>query len=112
MFKYNGANFTIEDADRGLVVKQTGGPGHGIYAGEMSSADWRFKVLVHRAEASADGQDGKVELRVRVYPPKGDFNMETTPFELAREAAIAREIGFYRTDAGRIETNAQESGVA
>ncbi len=114
MFIYNRENFTIEDADRGIVVRQTGGPGQGVYTGEMVGHGWKFVFLVNRFDIGirptecAPGMDPRpVEMNVKHYPPEGILDLNETPFALAREAAIAHEVGFYGTRRDRITTNSE-----
>ena len=107
MFRYNATTHTIEDQERGLLVAQTGGPGHGVYAGSMTSpqSNWSLRFLVHRAESESEQGGGQVILRLRVYPPEGDWDRSEAPADLAREAAVAREIGFYKTQPQSVQTN-------
>ncbi len=97
-----------------VVVNQTGGPGHDIYAGLMTPLDggWSLKFLVHRFDSKFPHGDMpslspayEVGLKVSVYPPEGSWDRSEEPFDLAREAAIAREIGRYKTAPDRILTN-------
>jgi hypothetical protein len=107
MFRYDVTTHIIKDDERGLLVTQTAGPGHGVYAGLMSSAhdSWSIRFLVHRTEVESEQGAGQVMLKLRVYPPKGHWNRPEVPADLAREAAVAREIGFYRTQPQCIQTN-------
>lgn len=107
MFSYNATAYTIEDGERALVVNQTGGPGHGVYAGLMTSpkSNWTLRFLVHRSEGESDEGDSRVLLKLTVYPPKGDWDRMEAPTDLARDAAVARETGFYGTAPQSIQTN-------
>jgi hypothetical protein len=107
MFRYNATAHTIEDEERGLLVVQTGGPGHGIYAGLITSpqSNWSLRFVVHRTEGENEQGAAQVFLRLRVYPPVGDWDRSEAPADLAREAAFARETGFYKTQPQSIRTN-------
>ena len=121
-FHYDPTSFTIRDDERGLVVTQAGSPGHGIYGGDLQTEDWGFHFTVARysdqwprditGEQILDpvqrdqlrNPDYRVQLVIRIYPLSG----KTRPpdaVDLAREAAIAREVEFMQTDAWRITTN-------
>ena len=125
VFRYDAATFTIVDEERRLLVAQTGGPGHGVFSGLMTSpqSNWSLRFLVNRfsnqygrplpAEAFADpselarlrNADYQVQLHITTYPPTGEWDGQEAPLDLAREAALALEIGFYKTDPGRIRSN-------
>ena len=102
MFRYNQSSHTIEDEGRGLLVTQTGGPGFGVYTGRMTSTqgDGSFRFLVHRNESGT----GHVNLKLNVNSPDV-WNRQERPADLAREAAIARETGLYKTKPEQIATN-------
>lgn len=125
-FVYNFMNFTIEDEERGLVVTQIGGPGHGIYEGLMKSDTWEFRFIVRRdsdryppplfPEGTPPDEwiawmklhqnsDYHVRLQLSLDPEIGVWDRPETRRELAMEAAIAREVDFYKTEAWRVITN-------
>jgi len=113
MFKYNPAKFTIEDSERGLVVKQITGGGPSSFAGRMSSGNWSFDFLVSResnrtryvAGEFISNPDYSVGLHVTTYPIEGDFDGDTSQSDLAREAALALETDFYQSERARIRIN-------
>ena len=122
MFRYNPSNFTIEDEERGLVVVQRAGPGHGAFAGSMKSSQWSFDFLVGRFSSQFAGLTGEqlkdpgererlrnldyqVQLSINTYPLTGGWDRQETPGDLAREAALALETGFYKTEPSRIKSN-------
>jgi hypothetical protein len=122
MFRYNETTYTIEDEERGLVVTQTAGPGHGVFAGSMRSNAWSFDFLISRSSDQFAGltieqlkdpsesarlrnADYQVRLHITIYPPTGEWDRHETPSSLAREAALARETGFYKTERSRIKSN-------
>lgn len=119
MFKYKSDDYTIVDAERGLVVEQVGGPGHGIYAGEMRSSKWKFKFLIHLLGENLDcdnleatcAMKPTVHLHISVSPVVGDYNFAIPPFELAREAAIAHEVGLTGCSPEQIVTNAPAAEI-
>lgn len=45
MFRYNRETLTVEDSERGLVVKQTGGAPE-LFVGEIVASDWALGFLV------------------------------------------------------------------
>lgn len=94
-FAYSPTTFTIDDDERGLAVKQVGGPGHGVFAGLMQSAKWQFKFLVMRSDS-----DDRVALHISTSPLVGIWDRVEAPLELAREAALAREFALYGTKPG------------
>ena len=121
-FHYDLTTFTIRDDKRGLVVTQTAGPGHGIYAGLMEGEDWAFRFVVNRYDDAYPREitgeqllipierdrlknpDYRVRLQVRVQRVKGR-DLPTDAAELAREAALARELEFFKTEPWRVTTN-------
>lgn len=108
MFRYNRETLTVEDSERGLVVKQTGGAPE-LFVGEIVASDWALGFLVNRVVEEPEGataaQERKINLKISHYPPTGQFTSDESPFDLAREAALALETGFYRTSRDRIRTN-------
>ena len=113
MFKYNPGNFTIEDNERGLIVTQVPGGGPSSFVGKMASGTWSFEFLVERESNRSRYLDGKfitnpeysIKLQVTTYPVIGEFEGDSNPSDLAREAAIALETGFYQSDAAKIQIN-------
>ena len=115
MFKYNKEAFTVEDLERGLVVKQTGGAPE-LFVGEIVARDWVLGFLVNRIVEELEGPDSPqgrhVNLRISHYAPDGQFSSDSSPFDLAREAALALETGFYRTSPDRIRTNTADGKIS
>jgi hypothetical protein len=123
MFRFNESTCAIEDDERGLVVSQIPGAGHGSFSGSMRSNLWSFDFHVSRSSnqfprrLSADdfkepsklesmkNPDYQVRLQITTFPFTGEWDHQETPSELAREAALAIETGFYQTDRSRIITN-------
>jgi hypothetical protein len=113
MFRYNHKNFTIEDVERGLVVNQVTGPGHGVYAGQMSGKEWKFRFLIVRESNRAqfennevvDNPDYHINLQIIMNDVEGNYDLSDSPFTLAKEAALARELEFYKSDLRRVTTN-------
>jgi hypothetical protein len=122
MFRYNETNYAIEDEESGLVVSQTAGPGDGVFAGSMSSKTWTFDFLISRSSDQFSGltseqlqdaserarlrnEDYRVRLHITTYPPTGEWDRQESPADLAREAALALETGFYKTERSRIHMN-------
>jgi len=121
-FHYDPTTFTIRDDERGLVVTQAGSPGHGIYGGDLQKDEWGFHFTVARfsdewpndmtGEQILDSvqrerlrnPDFRVQLIIRIYPMNGKVKPPDA-VDLAREAAIAREVEFMQTEACRITTN-------
>ena len=125
MFSYDAATFAIVDEERGLLVAQTGGPGHDVFAGLMTSprSNWSLRFLVSRSSNQYDGSlsaeafrdplklaklrnaDYQVQLHITTYPPTGEWDRQEAPLDLAREVALALETEFYKTEPGRIRSN-------
>ena len=121
MFRYNESNFTIEDEEKGLLVVQTGGH-HGSFYGSIKSEKGSFDFLIERLSNQYAGltieqlkdpaeserlrnPDYHVQLHITTYPPTSGWDRKETPADLAREAALALETGFYRTERSRIKMN-------
>lgn len=121
MFRFNETNFTVEDEERGLVVVHTGGH-HGSFYGSIKSTTGSFDFLIERFSNQYAGltidqlknpaasdrlrkADYQVQLHITTYPPTGGWDRPETPADLAREAALALETGFYKTERSRIKSN-------
>lgn len=121
MFRYDETNFTVEDEERGLVVVHTGGH-HGSFCGSIKSTSGSFDFLIERFSNQYAGltieqledpteserlrnADYQVRLQITTYPPTGEWDRQETPGDLAREAALALETGFYKTERSRIKSN-------
>jgi hypothetical protein len=111
---YDFGTFTIKDDERGLSVEQMAGPGPGVYAGLMKSDHWSFRFLAHRLVKTEQGlvhlsdgassriEDGNTYLAVRIGKVEGEWNRRQSPIELAREAALAREVQFGGADPAKV----------
>jgi len=108
VFRYDAATFTIVDEERGLLVAQTCGPGHGVYAGLMTSprSSWSLRFLVSRSSNQHDGRlsaeafidpsklarlrnaDYQVQLHITTYPPTGEWDRQECRCRNAARAGI------------------------